>query len=69
MSNHEMFIRPGEAALSFVLSLFNISPHSIDYSVLYMLILAISLFMWWQLLRVLWALFKRIFGLDRGRGR
>ena len=69
MTNAEIFARPGEITARFALSLFDKAPTQIDPQMLNMLEIGLSVFIWVQFCRFIFAMVKRLFGFERRGGR
>lgn len=66
MSNAAIFIYPGEAGATFLLSLFDAQPSNIHSDLFWLMSVVISIFVWLYLIRTVvsaaTAMIKKIFG-------
>ena len=69
MTNAEIFLLPGNLALSFILSLLDMHPGSVDDGFSTLLAALLSFVIWSWVIKLCFVLIQRAFGFGRGAPR
>lgn len=67
MNNAETFLKPGQIALNFLLSLFEVHPETMDTGFYTLLSGLIAILIWSWVIRLCFEIIKKAFGFDSRR--